>query len=54
MRESMVEKNEREYIADGIKKYGYDGFWKLIEMLNKRPKHPVKLPMIRRQFPKLP
>ena len=45
--------DEENYIREGIAKYGYDGFWKMIEELNKQPMKPVSIPMIRRQFHKL-
>ena len=45
--------NEENYIKEGIAKYGYDGFWNMIEELNKQPKVPVSIPLIRRQFPKI-
>lgn len=43
---------EENYIREGIEKYGYDGFWKMVEELNRKyPPKPVELPLIRRQFP---
>jgi hypothetical protein len=45
--------DEENYIREGIAKYGYDGFWKMIEELNKKPMKPVSIAIIRRQFPKL-
>ena len=43
---------EEKYIREGIEKYGYDGFWKMVEELNRKyPPKPVELPLIRRQFP---
>ena len=45
--------NEENYIREGIAKYGYDGFWNMIEALNKQPTVPVSIPLIRRQFPKI-
>ena len=46
--------NEENYIREGIAKYGYDGFWNMIEELNKQPMKPVTIPMIRRTFPQIP
>lgn len=46
--------DEENYIMEGIAKYGYDGFWKMIEELNKQPAPPVTIPMIRRAFPQIP
>jgi hypothetical protein len=43
---------EEKYIREGIEQYGYDGFWKMVEELNRKyPPKPVELPLIRRQFP---
>lgn len=46
--------DEENYIREGIAKYGYDGFWNMIEELNKQPMKPASIPMIRRQFPQIP
>lgn len=46
--------DEENYIKEGIAKYGYDGFWNMIEELNKHPAPPVTIPMIRRAYPKIP
>lgn len=48
----QYEKDEANYIREGIEKYGYDGFWKLVEELNrKHPPKPAYITLIRRQFP---
>lgn len=48
----QYEKDEANYIREGIEKYGHDGFWKMVEELNRKyPPKPVELPLIRRQFP---
>jgi hypothetical protein len=45
---------EENYIREGIEKYGYDGFWKMVEELNQKyPPKPAYIPLIRRQFPNL-
>lgn len=50
----LYEKEEANYIREGIEKYGHDGFWKMVEELNRKyPPKPASLPLIRRQFPKL-
>lgn len=46
--------NEENYIREGIAKYGYDGFWNMIEELNKQPMKPAYIQLIRRQFPQIP
>lgn len=46
--------DEENYIKEGIAQYGYDGFWNMIEELNKQPAQPVTIPMIRRAFPNVP
>ncbi len=50
----QIVRDEENYIRDGIAELGYDGFWNLIEELNKQPMKPVTIPMIRRQFPQIP
>ena len=50
---ALTDIDEENYIREGIAKYGYDGFWNMIEELNKQPMEPASIPMIRRQFPTL-
>lgn len=47
----LTDKCEAQYISEGIAKYGYEGFWKMIEELNKQPPKPITLQLIRRKFP---
>lgn len=51
MRQWAFEIAEEEYIREGIKEYGYDGFWNLMEELAKQPPTPIVMPLIRRTFP---
>jgi hypothetical protein len=45
---------EEKYIREGIEQYGYDGFWKMVEELNRKyPPKPAHITLIRRQFPNL-
>lgn len=46
--------DEENYIREGYAKYGKEGFWKMIDELNKQPMQPVTLPLIRRTFPTIP
>ena len=46
--------DEENYIKEGYAKYGKEGFWKLIDELNKNPSKPVTIPMIRRKYPDIP
>lgn len=46
-------KDEEEYIRSGIATYGYEGFWTIIDELNKKPFKPYRIKLIRRKFPQL-
>ena len=49
----QIVKDEEESIRSGIATYGYDGFWALIDELNKKPFKPYRIKLIRRKFPQL-
>lgn len=46
--------DEENYIKEGYAKYGKEGFWKLIDELNKQPFKPATIKMVRRKYPDIP
>lgn len=45
--------DEENYIKEGYAKYGKEGFWKLIDELNKHPAPPYTIKLVRQTYPNL-